>query len=605
MNPQNYHNKNYKLMSNIDTNILTLHSLFDILTLLKKKIKGYHMGKIKSLYQKHTLLFTLLIVFGLLLIVNCRYLFTNGNFILKADDIEYHINRIQGIADSIKGGYFPTFIHPNILNGFGYANTLFYQDLFLLVPALLVLIGCKSVFAYLLFVLAVCLIMCTLFYIFAKKFTQNKWSLVILTILFIFNQYLFMDIFYRGAIGEIVACLFVIVVFLGLYNLKKENFSKPWILLIGMTGVALSHTSSLIMVSIFVLAYVLLNYKTIFKQKNFFIKAISIVTIFILLILYFYAPMLEQMSSDSFGVNDPWAVPSEKSYNIIQIIYRRYGIGIFTLLIIMLRFFIKKTDENKDRIKLIDRGIIFTVAIIFISSALFPWKYLDKYLYMLQFPWRFFILTICTTPLLIFAILQEFFKDTKRFQKVVYVFIGVLCVYNCLVLNHYKYTQPSYKDVGAAEWIPQGENGVTLEQQIEYYMSHTTLTNQNGDNIDFSRKKNTVRIEFSNSSNDEYYILPLIYYKGYSATLIEEDGTKHTLDIGRDDYACIKVNNNQGINGTIIVDYTGTSIQKVSYLISGSTAILLLVGTPIYIGIMKKRKKRERIDSDNQPQKTA
>lgn len=50
---------------------------------------------------------------------------------ISAHDISYHTNRIIAISEELKNGQFPILIHSNLLDGFGYANPLFYPELFI------------------------------------------------------------------------------------------------------------------------------------------------------------------------------------------------------------------------------------------------------------------------------------------------------------------------------------------------------------------------------------------------------------------------------------------------------------------------------------------
>ena len=69
----------------------------------------------------------------------CLPLFTDKLF--DAHDISYHLNRIEGIAAALRDGQFPVRIHPNILNDYGYANSIFYPELFLYLPGALRALG--------------------------------------------------------------------------------------------------------------------------------------------------------------------------------------------------------------------------------------------------------------------------------------------------------------------------------------------------------------------------------------------------------------------------------------------------------------------------------
>ena len=65
-----------------------------------------------------------------------------------ADDISYHTNRIISTYEELKAGHFPVLIHPKLLDGFGYAGPLFYPELFIYIPAILMFLGFNFLTSY-------------------------------------------------------------------------------------------------------------------------------------------------------------------------------------------------------------------------------------------------------------------------------------------------------------------------------------------------------------------------------------------------------------------------------------------------------------------------
>ncbi len=131
-----------------------------------------------------------------------------------------------------------------------------------------------------------------------------------------------------------------------------------------------------------------------------------------------------------------------------------------------------------------------------------------------------------------------------------------------------------FNSVGAAEWLPFSE--------YDYIYYDGFVKDQDGKITDYSRKENTTEITFYNDPKDTSYTLPLYYYKGYTANLINKDNTAVPLELGRDEKGHIKVTN---INksGTIKVWYEGTNLQKYSRIIT----FLTLIGCIIFAGIKR------------------
>ncbi len=550
------------------------------------------MKKIFNFCKNHSLICTLFLVLILSIMASFPTFLGDINEVLHSDDGMYHIGRIMGIAEGLKGGQFPVKILPNTLNGYGYASPLFYPDVFLYIPAFLVLIGIPIKIVYILFSLAIVVIASWLFWILAKKFSSNTLFLCLSTILFSVNQYFFVDIFYRSALGESLACVFYMVLFIGIYNMVKEDFSKPWIILIAMVGIALSHTISLAISAIFLIVIVLCNAKKLLTKKDFYKKIGIIIPVFICCIAYFYVPLLELMMDAKYQLSNPWTKPSLKTVNFKTYFTQPFSLGVLILVAIVFRFFIKKTDENKQQLKWIDIGLIYTIIILFLSSFLFPWSWFDSIFGSIQFPWRLFTLTIASTPLIImgvFSLLTNRFKYFSIIATIVTVLLNPLPRFDLL---YDTYDPITHDSVGAGEWVTIDES-IQFENQIEHYLTDNQVYNSNGNAIEYNRKPNTVTISFENNTADDYYLVPLIYYKGYTAKLIDRNGQQHQLTIHRGDYARIKIDNID-IEGTIVVEYEGTTIQTGSLIVS-SIAYLgcIIIPTTLYLKKKKKEKQPE------------
>ena len=110
-------------------------------------------GKVKKIIanvkndKRHILRLISYVIISLLLVIPL------AKKIILIDDLPFHLNRIQSLANSIKfGNYFPM-IYGSALNNYGYANGIFYPQIMLYIPALLVCTGMKVIPAYLVYAL--------------------------------------------------------------------------------------------------------------------------------------------------------------------------------------------------------------------------------------------------------------------------------------------------------------------------------------------------------------------------------------------------------------------------------------------------------------------
>jgi hypothetical protein len=94
---------------------------------------------------------------------------------------------------------------------------------------------------------------------------------------------------------------------------------------------------------------------------------------------------------------------------------------------------------------------------------------------------------------------------------------------------------------------------------------------------------------FDGSVIDETVTIPKYYYKGYVASLKMEDGSDLELDIEKNPDNGLIMIDASDVNGEINVYYKGTTIQRVSRLVS-ALAFVVAVIMYIYLRIRKKRK---------------
>lgn len=134
----------------------------------------------------------------------------NSNLLI-GDDYTFHLARIQSMADSIKSGLFPVKINSTLANSFGYGASLFYPDLFLYFPSLIMAIfNISLITSYKLFIIVY---LCFMFIIFYKSFyylTNNKNTSIFGTIFLLLSKVLFLSLYNRFALGEFLGFAFIL-----------------------------------------------------------------------------------------------------------------------------------------------------------------------------------------------------------------------------------------------------------------------------------------------------------------------------------------------------------------------------------------------------------
>ena len=149
------------------------------------------------------------------------------NYLLDSrGDISFHLARIEGLYLGLKEGRFPVRMDGFMLNGQGYADPIFYPNLFLYIPAVFRLIGLPILRAYKLFVGIWNLFTCVVAYYSFKRIAKSDKAALVGMILYVMCPYRNLCLYGRGAVGEALAMTFFPLVAAGLYVLLSKNFAS-------------------------------------------------------------------------------------------------------------------------------------------------------------------------------------------------------------------------------------------------------------------------------------------------------------------------------------------------------------------------------------------
>lgn len=567
-------------------------------------------SKVKNFYSffLHHMWILVVILSTLILLFECGFLVftTSNNSTMLGSaggcDILFHTNRIQGIADAWRGSYLFSLvpIYPNAAYGYGYLSSYFYSDLFLYIPAIFVYFGMPVFSAYFIFVFAIGITMSLIMYNFCKKIFKSKNLGLLGSLLYISQNFIILDMFRRSALGEMLGLLFILIGFIGIYNMLYEDFSKPYILLIAMFGLTYSHLISLLLFTLALIIIVLINCKKLFC-KQFFIKVSIIFAIYLFLSIGFIIPFARMMLSEKYLLSNPWTKAVWNQFNILDILLSESGIGILTvIMLLVLRLIIKSTDENRNRVKIIDKLLIFIGIIQLITTGLFPWGHpvIETTLGLIQYPWRLNMLTTPIVPIVLILLFKELALIKPKFtlKRVSVVFIVLAVLINMWSTISYTGTEVvsfTYNNISMGEYLPLTDYDIS-EMLDDYYASHSDVTNSEGLQVDYTRDENTTNIYFTSNELDDYYDVPLVYYIDYVATITNESGT-HNLEIEKTEYGSIRVMTN-GEVGDIAIKYQVPTIHKVPIIVSYVSIPLSIIAFVVY-ETMKKRKAKMQISN--------
>lgn len=534
----------------------------------------------------------IILLSGLCLLIISMPMFADEGFnLFTGDDLWYHLLRIENVRAGLEAGQFPVRMGTNWQNHYGYASSLCYPELFLYIPAGLILAGMNYVRSFKVFVLLLHIGTFLTVYLCGKGISKNRYIGLTAAIITVLSPVYFNQIYYRGAMGEAEAMVFFPLVIWGLYHLIYEEFDKPWIMGIGFWGLMFSHSISVVLAFGTCLVVCLFYAKQLLWNRQKMIRLGVTVLMVLLTTMTFWLPLLEQMltcdlnfSETAKGVAGA-ALPLKR---VLSIGFDRCNFGIQILGLCALRVFIRKKQEETAACRNMDWCLLVGVGLLYATTKYFPWELLKTILNPIQFPWRLYSVAIVFLGVGIGYVLWILFKKYRVLTCLAVLVIMTVGMhvwmyqypmnYVNVGFDSYEHTKNTF-NIGWGEWINKNVDTSQLRGE-------RLVLDAEGNRVVYAEQADGgITFEVNGS---EYYDVPFLWYKGYSAELIDADEeTQLTISDQAANYT-IRIQAH-GINeGQIHMAYTGTWCQKTGDVVSLLSALICLGG--IAGSILKKKK---------------
>lgn len=520
----------------------------------------------------------------LLTLITIVPLFISAN--IRGDDYLFHLLRIADIKNSIVNGHVLVNIMPESLYGYGYANGLFYPDLLLYIAAFLNLIGINLKFAYGIF-LSLCTLASTFsMFICIKKISNNKNIALYSTVIYIFAQYKITDLYFRSAVGEYISFIFIPIVLLGVYELLYRNYKKWYILSIGMSGILLSHLLSVFIVVIMcVLIYILNIHKLIQKPKRVLYSIIAAITT-LLITAYTWIPIIEQMLSSKFNVQqaEPFAYDRSVSIEDILTFNRNSRFFIGLVIVILSLLYIVAIMKKKNSLFIFSCFIVGLLSLILTIKTPFLKVVSDnfKLFNQIQFAWRMGLIATLLLSFIAGYSIDKIFSE--KYKYVIVIAISLISIVNLMAYKKYYRIQnidfnnfsAKYSGyIGAGkEYLPEGADVKKIKER-----GNIITSNDKGFKYsNYIKRGCYISLDYKVNKDDAYIDLPLLYYKGYTFKIISSNNDEKEFgNVSHSNEMYIRVNVGNIKEGSLVVDYTGTKLMKLGYLVTILTIITLII----------------------------
>lgn len=507
---------------------------------------------------------------------------------IRGDDYFFHLLRIEDIKNGLRYGHFPVSIMPESLYGYGYGNGLFYPDLLLYIAATIRLFGVSLFNSYKIF-MSICTLIATFtMYFSARRILKSNNKALYISIFYVFAQYKITDLYVRAAVGEYLAFIFLPIVILGVYELVCKDYKKWYILTIGMSGIILSHLLSVFIVSIMCALLYILNIGKLIKEPKRIVYSIIAAITTVLLTSYTLVPLLEQMISSKFSVQevDPFAynrsIVFKELFTSDKVMI--YSLGYILLFLSLIYIFVPLKKKNRFVTTCFIAGVI-SFALTLKTPLLHSICNNISIYNNIQFAWR---LNLIATPLLAIALgyAVDALMPNKINKTIVVILISIISIIPLMTTvkyikeNRFKnidltnFSQKHSASIGAGEYMPEGASKNKLKKRGPIVTSNDKQFKYNN----YNKKGTLINLDYKVSKDGSYIELPLLYYKGYTFEITSKNGSdieKGQATHGKD--MLVRVNLGNIKEGHLKVDYTGTTLMKVGDIVTIITLIFIIV----------------------------
>lgn len=539
--------------------------------------------------------------------------FLTTDYINNGIDISYHLSRLEGLATSIKEGNFFPRIYPYKNNGYGYPWPIFYCDISLILPAIAYNAGMSLINAYkLAMYIPILLAVLISFYSF-KTMDKSKVLPYIAAVLIGAYTGFTNDIFFRSGIGSVWAYAFYPLVFVGSYHLLYGNKRNAlWMLVGGFTGLALTHNISFFFGVFYLVLILIFNIKRLFTEKRWLVLIIAGALSFGLC-AYFLLPMLEFKLSQTYIMDQNYTYGAYVS-TYVDFEYQFKQFIPYISLSMLGMVVIETKDRNTKRMYFFSMMII--IGLFFMTAST---QYLNLPLTFTQFKSR---TTGVAMMCCMFPGIYYISKTLERYSKRI-INVAIVCL---LIFNAFNVARKQLASVAADD--ERFPSDYTLEQVLyPLYVGYNStvpelviapdvdwlylpaswvydytanpcvvsLEDRQVLTCDITRNKGGEAVIYWNRQyyKTDHILFPISYYKGYEVYFIDINSNVKVMDANVDwTKGLVQVDVPEDfMEGKIAVKYAGTTVQKVSSVISMGTVVgIFLIAL---VSVAKKGKENE------------
>lgn len=544
-------------------------------------------------------------------------------------DMQFHILRIGELGKELaRGTAFPVYMYRDVYSHYGYPVPIFYCSLFLYPFSALAVLGLQAVTAFKVMTVVCMWLTFAVCFLCIRKLPGYEAYAFVGAFIYTIQPFYLNELYVRASIGAAFVFVFIPIVALGLYYVYDSSYMRGALLLGGgMAGIVSSHViSTILIVLLLAVVYLIaiihrwrIDRDGRYAGRSLLTAVVSAVLCLALTAWYIF-PMLEQFADYIFKgqmvsglrttAENPLLalIPMHLFSAIAHMMHssiKESVIGGVAVPVIVLTIYIFITG----RYKRLDRtGIAFLVVYYCLSLVLYidpVWHLLGGILGFLQFAWRIYLITALIGVAFCLYMIRIFGGSDSKYMRAQTVIAVVSAIYILVFFFGYfaaRNIMPGFIEERIGHSI--AETAYTSETDDNLYiptcMDETVLASTpravsaSNPDVTYTYELNEdegivdIILTANKSVTDTAFTLPFIMYNGYGA--YNSDTGEH-YSVGPSEDGFVQVLVPGGMTGTISVSYVGTTVQRVTCLIS-------LITVLIYVGLCLQAYRKQNADKE-------
>ena len=546
-----------------------------------------------------------------------------NNYLIRGHDIYFHLMRIEGLAQGLRAGEFPVRIQPAWYDGYGYAVSVFYSDLFLYPAALLRLLGISLQDAYKVYVV-LCNVATTLIsgYSFGKIFRKREIG-VFGSCLYTLAPYRLVNLYTRGALGEYTGMIFWPLLIYACVLLLNEDRNKVQLqkgavlMGISMAGMLQSHMLTAEIACMVLLLLVVVYCRRVF-HKEVILAGCGAVAAALGLSAWFLIPFLDYMLFGRFNINsirnNDIMIQRQGTFlsQVFAIFDNAVGqsldagagtagdftqgaglslmLSVIILMLLCIWGYLKQEEGRNRQITITAAGL--GVLMVVMSTLYFPWDRLCRIsrifryiIVKIQFPWRFTGVAVGLLVVVWCAVLNYTEREYDRRKKVITICLAVgillLSVGHFVIDLNQRAERIQVRSIEEMDtFVASGEEYLPVDTILDKLKTQELYKDDSVEISDVVYRGTSITMNVKNTSAQQAGLeLPRLYYAGYQALEVTDEGQHFSIEVTDGTNHVIKLMIPEETEGNITLSFREPWYWRLAEIITLLSAGIVILYT--------------------------